>query len=97
MGKLIFISATQEERLKKAIKFTPITQEDLDENRCKAYLSIDEEYKHSDVMTHYYVNRLGNEIKCYIQKYDKRLDSYVVTNENGAGAHIHNDKLFKIN
>jgi hypothetical protein len=67
-------------------QWTAMTGEEIDADRCKAYLYMDEKPRKTAGYTHTYVNKLGNITKCYVEK--RRGDHFVVTNENGAGVYL---------
>ena len=82
--------------VEKLITFRAMTESELRRNRCKAYLTLDQPENTSKTMTHYYLNRIGKEVKCYIQAYDEKEKSYIVTNENGFNIYLLEIDLIKI-
>lgn len=78
-------------------KFTLRTKskEELDANRCKAYQSIDKVIKKDKPLTHWYLNRKGEVVECFIQDYSLYEDEgmCIVTNVNGCNVYLAKEDL----
>lgn len=73
-------------------KFTlrTMTKKELDANRCKAYQGVDKVVKTNEPLTHWYLNRKGNRVECFIQEYPLHDDEgmCIITNVNGCNVYM---------
>lgn len=81
-------------------KFTlrTMTKKELDANRCKAYQGVDKVRKVDEPLTHWYRNRKGEMVLCFIQ--DDELyeddDMCIITNSSGCNVYLSKSDVHKL-